>query len=145
MSFGDWPGWAALIFAIISPLITTFLTNKHQRKMFELKQKYERTKSCDKLISELASLAPQPVYSYNGFSKEALEATRYLSQQTFSVFMNLSVRLAESSDPAFSSIYKSINDVPFYIFPDENNPKKKKLSHYEEIIFLIINELKSVS
>ena len=41
MQFGDWPAWIALSVAIISPVITVYLNNRHQEKMEHIKQKNE--------------------------------------------------------------------------------------------------------
>lgn len=145
MNFGDWPAWIALIVAILSPLLTTIINNRHQREMLSLERKYERAKSCDKLIAELTALTSLPLLAYDGFTKEAFEATRYLKKETFDIFMQLLIDLTKSAVPQLATVYETINDIPLYILPEESNPTKRKCSHYIDIASLIINELRDAT
>ena len=63
MQFGDWPAWIALSVAIISPVITVYLNNRHQEKMvrdLSISTSYGKTLSysywarltCEKLMSQ---------------------------------------------------------------------------------------------
>ncbi len=146
IGFGDWPAWIALIAAIVASPVTTIATNIHQRKMLKLQQDFERSKSCDKLISELASLTTISPSEFTGFSKEALEATRYLTPNTLSLFLDFSNELlAMVEAQKHNSIYRTFGVISFQLLPDRQDPAKKKRSSCKEICMLIINELKNAT
>ena len=52
MQFGDWPAWIALSVAIISPVITVYLNNRHQEKMEHISYSYWARLTCEKLMSQ---------------------------------------------------------------------------------------------
>lgn len=146
LGFGDWPAWIALIVAVAAPLVTTIFTNRHQRKLLEIEQRYERSKSCDKLISELAHFISVHPSEYRGFSKDALEATRYFSQSSLEIFVKLSSKLAEYARVSKEVLpYDTISEIPLYLLPKENEPESKKLTNYIEICMFLINELKNAT
>lgn len=148
LSFGDWPAWIALAIAIITPAATTYLSNKHQRQILKMQQDFERSKSCDRLISELTSLATVSPISFEGFSGDALEATRYMNKEALDLFIDFSNHLyatARMERKTSKYVYETICDVPFYLLPDPKDPKKRKQSTYKEICMLLINELKNAT
>lgn len=148
LSVGDWPAWIALAVAIVTPAVTTYLANKHQRQILKMEQDFDRSKSCDKLISELTSLATISPRGFDGFSREALEAARYMNKDTLGVFIDLSNHLytvARLERRAKSPAYETICEIPFYLLPDPKDPSRKKQSTYKEICMMIINELKNAT
>ena len=67
MQFGDWPAWIALSVAIISPVITVYLNNRHQEKMEHIKQKNEWIKEIAVAEKEILETAKLMAKDFSGF------------------------------------------------------------------------------
>lgn len=89
MQFGDWPAWIALSVAIISPVITVYLNNRHQEKMEHIKQKNEWIKEIAVAEKEILETAKLMAKDFSGFSESVLLAISLCSKDDISLFFDV--------------------------------------------------------
>lgn len=75
MDFGDWPAWVALSSAIISPVVTVYLNNRHQEKMELMRQKAEIANSISIACEEILSVSYMDAKDFPGFSRNVMSAS----------------------------------------------------------------------
>lgn len=141
MDFGDWPGWIALASAIISPVITVWLNNRHQRKMeeFRITSEIERAKGI--LLSELQSIGASKIEDYSGFSPNAMMALLFVDESVILAMEELNHALlnAKTSDEDKEHI---VSDIP--VFGEDANGRPYTYFKFCKMIAIKIANSKSV-
>ena len=83
----DWPAWIALATAVVSPVLTVYLNNRHALKMEKLKFKTETLKSTSILISEITNSMALKPSEFSGFSTQAVSALQICDEETNRLFL----------------------------------------------------------
>nr|WP_325236557.1 hypothetical protein [uncultured Oscillibacter sp.] len=141
MDFGDWPGWIALASAIISPVVTVWLNNRHQRKMEELRIASGMEKAKGILLSELQSIGATMVQNYTGFSPSAMMALLYVDESVALTMQDLNreIMIAKSSNEDWDKIISTIS-----LFGEDENKRPYSYYRFSKAIATQIINSKSV-
>ena len=115
MDFGDWPAWVALSSAIISPVVTVYLNNRHQEKMELMRQRAEIANSISIACEEILSVSYMEAKDFPGFSRNVMSASG-LCGQMFTTEVFYAARSIEIS--AHSG--KKIKDITLVLKNNRN-------------------------
>lgn len=115
MDFGDWPAWVALSSAIISPVVTVYLNNRHQEKMELMRQRAEIANSISIACEEILSVSYMEAKDFPGFSHNVMSASG-LCGQMFTTEVFYAARSIEIS--AHSG--KKIKDITLVLKNNRN-------------------------
>ena len=143
----DWPAWIALATAIISPVVTVFLNNRHSKKMLLLQHEFDTQESLGCLLSELIAVGSMKVTDFNGFSEKALSLFIYADPYTTAQFMKFCEVINKkknylllSSNQVGSKV--TVDQLQFYeIFKDEKKTGNR-YPNYHDIVIEIIMRLR---
>lgn len=131
MNWGEKASWLALVISVVgtisSPLITTFLTNRHQRKMYQLKIKNRMLFSMNE-----ARVAALTTFLADVGRYLSLSSSENLSSLGSSFFSAYAYIPAEHWD-AFDALYSFILNMDF-------NEARKSFIEINHIVNCLLKE-----
>lgn len=145
MNFSDWPAWIALIVAIISPVATAILTNRHQYKMQKLKYEYEenridmekRQQAYLTFLTQLSSISTMQRDKFRGVPEDVYHVLIYCNDETKQAILKLVGQL--DIDQLKSSLpdpEESISHMNCYVFRNKETGAYRSTTFTKTILEL---------